>query len=442
MNALSDELTLIGAMLRAPHMYRKATAIVNEADFGSAIARTLFKTIGKCREAFGGEYDAAMVQSAIDAAGMANEGQPAINQAWDLCVNPENADKYAWIVKKNAVRRMVEVECGKIMGMASDGDDPNEIIAAVRALSVNASRGVSRQDSTKPIGEYVLTVLDRIEANRGKGKVMGLETGLLDLDSKTTGFHPGELIIVAARPGMGKTTLALNVLRNMAGNGHPALMFSLEMTGENLASNMMAAKAKVNGQYIRQMDLSHNDLKQFISACEDVQNWPGFVCDQSAMRIEAMQATAYEYHEKHGIKAVIVDYLQLARADAKGRSREQEVGEISRGLKAMAKDLGIPVIALAQLNRQAESRQGGRPLLSDLRESGSIEQDADCVLLLHRPEYYDKTAQPGKMIIDIAKQRNGPTGEVEVSYQGQYYRVENLASPSKGGYQPQSEEDF
>lgn len=432
-DSTGDELMLIGALLHKPEMWRKVASVVSLADFASPRVAGVFEAMTYCH-AKHGTFDASMVESRLDILEdgiQRDEWINTIKEAWQYAISGDNADKYALIVREASLRRTIHSDCMKIASMAETGADVADLIAGLRASAISSSAVVKADANTRPAADIVTAIIDRIEANKGKPPMMGLQTGIYDLDSKTTGFHPGELIIGAARPGMGKTTLALNIMRHMGENDIPCLMFSLEMTGENVISNILAATGKINGQYFRMSQMSNQDMERLLKASESLYGAPIYICDSSAMKIGDMQSVAYDYHQRHGIKAVIVDYLQLAKSTGgKGRSREQEVSEVSQGLKAMAKDLKIPVIALAQLNRETEKRSGAVPLLSDLRESGSIEQDADCVLLLHRPEYYDAASKrQGELDIYISKQRNGPTGMVTAAYKGQYFRIDNLALP-------------
>jgi replicative DNA helicase len=424
----SDEMMLLSAVMRKPEVFKRVTGIVTLSDFSSSRVASVFRCIELCQEKHG-TFDASILESMFDLRGgdQRDIGINTIHEAWRYAISGDNADKYAVIVREASLRRSMLSDCISVAKMAEDGAPVADMVAKIRESALAASSVVSSANTTKEIREVISGILDRIESNKGNTSLMGLQTGLYDLDAKTTGFHPGELIIAAARPGMGKTTFALNLMRNMGSSGTPCMMFSLEMTSDNVVSNMLSACGMINGQRFRTSTMDRGELGRLIKASEDLFGAPIFINDASSLRIEEIQSIAYDYHQRHGIKAVIVDYLQLARSrKADGRSREQEVSEISRGLKAMSKDLKIPVIALAQLNREAERRSGSIPMLSDLRESGSIEQDADCVLLLHRPEYYSAGDRPGEIDIIIAKQRNGPPGTITALYRGEYFRIDNM----------------
>ncbi len=279
--------------------------------------------------------------------------------------------------------------------------------------------------------------IERFMANREL--VNGLSTGFTELDQRLTGLHDDELVIIAGRPAMGKSTLALNILRNIAAGSrkrHPAVLFTLEMSAENIVRNMLAAQARVEGQKLRTHNFSNDDREKLDIATEQLNDAPLFIDETPAISLPELRGKARHLKLRHDIGLVVIDYLQLmtASSTARGRSREQEVSEVSRGLKALAKELHVPVIALSQLSRKPEGRQDTRPILSDLRESGAIEQDADVVLMLHRPEYYKAEDHPGEAEVIVAKQRNGPTGVVNLAFIGNQLRFENLALHA--GYDP------
>jgi replicative DNA helicase len=245
-----------------------------------------------------------------------------------------------------------------------------------------------------------------------------------------TGLHDDELIIVAGRPAMGKSTFALNVLRNVITRSNlPAVLFTLEMSAENIVRNMLAAQSRVNGQKMRNFNFSNEDRERLDIATEQLNDAPLFIDETPAISLAELRGKARHLKLRNDIRLIIIDYLQLmtASATARNRSREQEVSEVSRGLKALAKELHVPVIALSQLSRKPEGRQDNRPILSDLRESGAIEQDADVVLLLHRPSDYNKEDRPNEADVIIAKQRNGPTGDAHLAFFNDELRFENLA---------------
>jgi replicative DNA helicase len=260
-------------------------------------------------------------------------------------------------------------------------------------------------------------------------------TGFDELDEMLSGLQRGEMIILAARPSMGKTAFALNMAENMAAASNGVAFFSLEMGKQQLVQRILCAKGGVDGQKLRKNMLSREEWRRIMGACEGLKNSPIFIDDTPGLTLLQMRSKARRMKEKHGIGAVVIDYLQLMSSGTRVESRQVEVSEISRGVKAMARELDVPVVCLSQLNRQAEGREGHRPRMSDLRESGSIEQDADVVMMLHREAYYHKSdanwveANPLKANVAeviVAKQRNGPTGTVELLWDSSSTAFRNL----------------
>ncbi|MEO5619372.1 MAG: replicative DNA helicase, partial [Cypionkella sp.] len=298
------------------------------------------------------------------------------------------------------------------------------------------------------------------------GGLAGVSTGLIDLDKKLGGLHPSDLLILAGRPSMGKTSLATNIAFNIAkaykrGVTHEGTegaveggvvgFFSLEMSAEQLAARILSEASEVPSEQIRRGDMTEQEFRRFVEAAKSLESCPLYIDDTPALPISQVAARARRLKRTHGLDVLIIDYLQLLKGSSKGDNRVQEVSEITQGLKAIAKELNIPVIALSQLSRQVESREDKRPQLSDLRESGSIEQDADVVMFVYRDEYYKEREKPGdhelekiaawqtlmesvrgKAEVIIGKQRHGPIGSVELSFEGRFTRFGNLAKQWQG----------
>jgi replicative DNA helicase len=295
------------------------------------------------------------------------------------------------------------------------------------------------------------------------GDMAGISTGLKDLDGKLGGLHNSDLLIIAGRPSMGKTSLATNIAYNIAKaykkgirtdgsegavSGGVVGFFSLEMSAEQLASRILSEAAEVESQRIRSGDMSESEFRRFVEAAKSLESSPLFIDDTAALPISTLSARARRLKRTHGLDVLIIDYLQLVRPASAKDNRVNEVSEITQGMKAIAKELDIPVIALSQLSRQVESRDDKRPQLSDLRESGSIEQDADCVMFVYRGEYYKEREKPaehelekmaswqaemeelmGKAEVIIGKQRHGPIGSVDLAFEGKFTRFSDLARP-------------
>lgn len=343
-----------------------------------------------------------------------------------------NAAYYASIVRERAVlRRLVEAGIRVTqMGYAADGD-VCDIVNAAQAEIYAVTEENTSEDYT-PLAAVLEGALDEIEAIGSRsGAMTGIPTGFQDLDALTQGWHPGQMIVVAARPAMGKSTLALDFARSASvRNQLPGVFFSLEMGRNEIAMRLLSAEAKVALHHMRSGAMTDDDWVRLSRRMSDVTEAPLFIDDSPNLTMMEIRAKCRRLSQQHGIRYVIVDYLQLMQSGAGRRpeNRQQEVSEISRNLKLLAKELGLPVIALSQLNRGPEQRQDKKPMVSDLRESGSIEQDADVVLLLHREDAYEKESpRAGEADLILAKHRNGPTAIVTVSSQLHYSRFADMA---------------
>jgi len=337
------------------------------------------------------------------------------------------------IEEKHDCRKLITV-CTKAVGKAYE--DEAEIARHIDETEHDILRISEQRADTKSPGikELVRTAIATIEElHQKKGAITGLATGFIDLDKMTNGLHPGHMIVIAARPSMGKTSLAMNIAENVAVNlKQPVGVFSLEMTSADLVLRMLCARAKVNLRSIRDGFMSQGDVIRLTNASGNMAGSPLFIDDTAGLSILQLRAKARRMHQQHGIKLFVVDYLQLLHSTSRrADNRQQEITDISCGCKALAKELNVPVIVLSQLNRDLEKDKKRKPRLSDLRESGSIEQDADLVGLLYKPTDEDDDPQqvydavPVNLL--IAKQRNGPTGEVSLTFLKPYTRFENAA---------------
>ena len=282
-----------------------------------------------------------------------------------------------------------------------------------------------------PISQIVLNAMDKIEqASRIKGNVTGLSTGFTDLDNRTAGLQPADFILIAARPSMGKTALVLNIADYMTMRENRCVgIFSLEMSKEQLVNRLLAMQSHVEAQKIRTGDMSESEWAEVIESAGNIGESRLIIDDTPAISVAELRSKCRKYKMEFGLELVIIDYLQLMSGSGRsGDSRQQEISDISRSLKALARELNVPVVALSQLSRAVESRPNHRPMLSDLRESGAIEQDADLVMFIYRDDYYNEDSEKkGIAEIIIAKQRNGPIGTVELSWQPSLTRFANLA---------------
>lgn len=342
-----------------------------------------------------------------------------------------NAKHYAQIVaEKSLLRKLIKVNEEIASSCYSGKEETSVLLEETEKKVFNLVQRRNTGDIV-PIKQIVLDAMEQIEtASKTKGAVTGLSTGFIDLDRMTAGLHPSDLVIVAARPAMGKTAFVLNIAQHMAFRQNKKVaIFSLEMGREQLAQRLFSMESKVDSQNIRTGNLSDVEWQKLIEAMDVVAKSNMIIDDTSGITISELQSKCRKYKLEHGLDIVLIDYLQLMSGSGKNESRQQEISDISRALKGLARELKIPVIALSQLSRTVESREDKRPMLSDLRESGAIEQDADVVMFIYRDEYYnhDSTEHRGEAEIIIAKQRSGPVGTVKLAWLGQYTQFANLA---------------
>jgi len=341
-----------------------------------------------------------------------------------------NVRHYARIVKdRSTLRGLIDISAGA-MNSAYDGvDDVPDFLDEVERQVFGLAQSEIRQGFT-PIREVIKTTFVQIEAlYERQEKVTGVRSGFVDMDEMTAGFQSSDLIILAARPSMGKTALALNFLANAAVHtGVATAFFSLEMSKEQLAMRLLCSEARVDASRLRAGFLTDQEWTRLIEAAGRLSEAPIFIDDTPAMPVMKVQAMLRRLKAQADLGMVVIDYLQLMKANSKMQSREQEISDISRNLKGIAKELNLPVVALSQLNRGVDSRTDKRPMLSDLRESGAIEQDADLIMFIYRDEVYNKESQDkGIAEVILAKQRNGPIGTIKLKWFGHYTRFENLA---------------
>jgi replicative DNA helicase len=341
-----------------------------------------------------------------------------------------NAGYYARIVRERAIlRRLVEVGTRIVqLGYSGDGDASDLVDRAEAEVYGVTDRRVS--EDYLPLSEIMPGALDEIEAigSRG-GSLSGVPTGFADLDALTNGLHAGQMIVIAARPAMGKSTLALDVCRAAAIQaGMTSVLFSLEMSRNEITMRLLSAEARVPLQAMRTGQLSDDDWTRLARRMSEVVDAPLYIDDSPNMSMMEIRSKCRRLKQRNDLRLVVVDYLQLMSSPKRVENRQQEVSDLSRSLKLLAKELNVPVVALAQLNRGPELRGDKKPLLADLRESGSIEQDSDVVILLHREDVYERESpRAGEADLHVAKHRNGPTTTVTVAFQGHYSRFVDMA---------------
>ena len=341
-----------------------------------------------------------------------------------------HVDRYSKIVTEKALlRNLITLSHDIAKEAYDDSQDIAEILDTVEQSIFAITNNRMRTGFTQ-INNIVVDALEKLEIIRASGgSVIGVPSGLIDLDDMTSGFQDGDLIIIAGRPGMGKTALALSMLRNASLDSKVGVgMFSLEMANHQLAMRLLCAEARVDSHYVRTGKLPSKLWRNLGISAGDLENAPIFLDDTPALSVLELRAKARRLKAEHNIGMIVVDYLQLMQGPKGVESRQQEISVISRSLKALAKELNIPVIALSQLSRAVEQRADRKPQLSDLRESGAIEQDADVVIFLYRPWIYSQEDEDeGKAEVIVAKQRNGPTGTVQASFISKYARFENFS---------------
>lgn len=373
------------------------------------------------------QIDIVGLKRSLDDAGIIDDigGVQALLDLPTAVPDASNAAYYAGIVREKAtVRRVMDV-CGRAMQMGFDRATHTEILEAINREITSLTIGSGKQEPTN-IGDMMQALYTDLN-NREHNSHNGLMTGFHKLDTILGGLQPGQLIVIAGRPAMGKSLAAANIAENAAMNGIGSMIFSLEMSRQELSMRFACSLAGVSMDAVRMNAMGADNFQRLAVQVARVSDWPLMVDDSPSATAFTIKATARRVAQRHPIKLIVVDYLQLMSGP--GDSRQEVVAAISRELKMLAKELGIPVIAISQLNRGLEGREEKRPRMSDLRESGAIEQDADVILFLHRPYYYLTDAEKMKSDhlerlaeIIVAKQRNGPTGTVEVEFDGTHQR--------------------
>ena len=337
-----------------------------------------------------------------------------------------NVEYYAKIVREKTIKRDLITATAKIQQEAyNDSLESDELLDIAEKEIFDITQRKFSSPTTKLFNilhdtfDHISNLHDR------EGRLTGVSTGYYDLDDITSGLQNSELIIIAARPSMGKSSLVLNIAEH-AGTKEkkPTLIFSMEMSAQQVAQNILCSTAKIDAHLLRTGKLDDNQFSNLSLAMGDLSESEIFIDDTPGLGLLELRAKARRLKLQHNIQMIIVDYLQLMEG-RKAENRQQEISGISRGLKALARELEVPVIAVSQLNRSVETREGHTPRMSDLRESGSIEQDADVIILLHREDYYDPTKRPGEVDLNIVKQRNGPTGKVKLTFLREILRFEN-----------------
>ncbi|MFP4472851.1 MAG: replicative DNA helicase [Candidatus Omnitrophota bacterium] len=357
-------------------------------------------------------------------------GVPYLSRLVDMVPSSANVAFYANIVKEKGILRSLIKNSTQIINHCYEsGSTIDEVVDSAEKLIFEVA-DIRHQRSTIDIKDLVKTSIAKIDRlYQRQEKVTGISSGFTDFDRMTSGLQPSDLIILAGRPSMGKSALAGSILEHVAmDQNKPVAFFSLEMSKEQLVQRMLCSQARIDANKVRTGFLSGSDWPLLTKAAGKLSASKIFIDDTPALSALELRAKARRLKTQHEIELIVIDYIQLMRGSARAESRQQEISEISRSIKALARELGVPIIALSQLSRAVESRPDHRPQLSDLRESGAIEQDADVVVLLMREEYYNPTEEnAGKAEVILAKQRNGPVGSIKLAFIKEFVRFENLA---------------
>lgn len=463
-HSVEAEQQLLGAILTNNDVYDKVASIIDASHFYDPVHMRIYE-VAKARISKNALASPVTLKAFMeDDAGLKELGGAAyLVKLASSSISAFAVRDYAQMIYDLAIRRELIALGKSIAEQARRVDvasEPKEqIVQAEQALYQLAEQGQTEQGFKSFLRAVTEAVNVTNEAYQRGGGMAGISTGLDDLDKQLGGLHPSDLLILAGRPSMGKTSLATNIAFNVAKaykrgvkpdgsegalDGGVVGFFSLEMSAEQLAGRILAEASEISSHKIRQGDMTEDEFRRFVQAAKDLESCPLFIDDTPAIPISQLAARARRLKRTHGLDLLVIDYLQLCRGMAE--NRVNEIAEISMGMKAIAKELNIPVVALSQLSRQVENRDDKRPQLSDLRESGSIEQDADVVMFVFREEYYKEREKPGDHELDkmeewktamerlhakaeviVGKQRHGPIGTVELSFEAQFTRFGNLA---------------
>ncbi|PPB81775.1 replicative DNA helicase [Albidovulum inexpectatum] len=469
---IEAEQQLLGAILTNNDVYDRIASLVKPEHFFEPVHQRIYEVAIARIQKNALASPVTLKAYFEDDEGLKALGGPAyLVRLAGAAISAYAARDYAQMIHDLAVRRELMRLGQDITERArtiSVDDDPNEqITQAEQRLYKLAEQGASEKGFVSFLKATTEAVQTALAAYQRDGGLAGISTGLIDLDKKLGGLHPSDLLILAGRPSMGKTSLATNIAFNIAKaykkgirpdgtegaiSGGVVGFFSLEMSAEQLAARILSEASEVPSEQIRRGDMTEAEFRRFVEAAKALEACPLYIDDTPALPINQVIARCRRLKRTHGLDVVFVDYLQLLRGTSRTDNRVQEIAEISMGLKALAKELNIPVVALSQLSRQVENREDKRPQLSDLRESGSIEQDADVVMFVFREEYYREREKPadhdleamakwqeimeqvhGKAEVIIGKQRHGPIGTVELSFDGRFTRFGNLIKPWQQG---------
>ncbi|MEI8381123.1 MAG: replicative DNA helicase [Planctomycetota bacterium] len=433
---LVAERSVLGSILLENMAIDEVADILHADHFYSDVHGIIYAAILKLNEA-GTKVDAVTLAEELDKRNQLQDigGVPYILEILEAVPHAAHVKYYAEIVRDKWIQRTLTNVCTEVLRDCYEGtDDTADVLT-------KAERGIfdilENQDVSQKLSmdDIMLATLDRINSRLGKeGSISGLSTGFTELDRQTNGFQPAELVILAARPSMGKTALVCNIAEWCAGAGETAtLIFSLEQSKLELAERFLCIRAKLDGHRLRKGQLEPDERHALLEASSELSRLPLFIDDHPGRTVGQISAICRRLKRRNQLGLVIIDYLQLIEPEDKRANREQQIAQITRRLKGIAKENQLPLIALSQLNRGVELREDKRPRLADLRESGAIEQDADIVMFLHRPDAYNPEDRPGLAEIVVAKHRSGPTGIVNLQWRRESMRFDDYDPMMDGG---------
>ena len=436
-HSIEAEQSVLGGLMLDHSSWDKIADVVAEQDFYRKDHRLIFAAITSLAED-ANPCDVVTVSECLDNRGELDQagGLEYLATLANETPGAANARSYARILRERSMLRSLISAGNEISGAAfsTDGRSASEIVdEAERLVFEIAESGARARAGFKPLKQILPTAVDRIDLlHQSDGDITGISSGFVEFDKLTAGLQGGDLIVIAGRPSMGKTTLAVNIAENAAiGSQVPTAIFSMEMPSEQLAFRMISSLGRVNQTHLRTGNFPDEDWSRINTAVQLMSEAPIFIDDSAGLSPTDIRARARRLQREHGLGLIVVDYLQLMSVPGNKENRATEISEISRSLKALAKELSVPIIALSQLNRSVEQRTDKRPVMSDLRESGAIEQDADLIVFIYREEVYNQdTPRKGIADISIAKQRNGPIGDFPLTFVGRYTKFENWVPDS------------
>ena len=435
------ERAVLGGLMLETERYDNVRLVISHADFQGKDHQSIFESMGDLVNA-GKPLDPITVADRLDSKNLLTRagGKNYLIELASSSPSAANLETYAELIRQKSISRKlmkIKSEIAELI-VNPQGKDASGLLDEAESKIFSLNDEAERTSTNiQTLENLIEKSIDRLnELSQSGSSLIGFSSGFKDLNKQTQGLQRGDLIVVAGRPSMGKTSFAMNIAENFLLNEDVkggVLVFSLEMPGESLTTRLLASHAKINQQNVRSASLSNEELKRFMDSSSKLRELPLYIDDSSLLSPMELRARARRVsrQEEHGLSLIVVDYLQLMQLPGSTENRVNQISEISRSLKALAKELNVPVIALSQLNRAVEQRPNKRPMMADLRDSGAIEQDADLILFIYRDEVYNEDSEEGnKAEIIIGKQRNGPIGTVNLSFLKEFTRFEDFAVDS------------